>query len=169
MVHDLVPVEDFVGFYEVSLTTKENLAEVATDVLLHLNLPLSGLSVQTYDGAANMSGKIKGTQARLGAVQPLALYVHCGPHSVNLVTQAACLSSTVMCDGLKWLHKLGCLHNQSGKYKTTFKEIATSECGSFTSLKPLCPTRWTVRTPALISLLGSLPVCAVQPGGNEHI
>ena len=59
MVHDLVPVEDFVGFYEVSLTTKENLAEVATDVLLHLNLPLSGLSGQTYDGAANMSGKIK--------------------------------------------------------------------------------------------------------------
>lgn len=95
VVHDLVPLEDFVGFYEVSLTTEENLAEVATDVLLHLNVPLSGLSGQTYDGAANMSGKIKETQARLIAVQPLALYVHCGPHSVNLVTQAACPSSAV--------------------------------------------------------------------------
>lgn len=67
----------------------------------------------------NMSGEIKGTQARVRAVQPLALYVHCGP----LVTQAACTSSSVTCDALKWLHKLGCLYNQSGKYKTTFKEI----------------------------------------------
>ncbi|KAI4833261.1 hypothetical protein KUCAC02_016171 [Chaenocephalus aceratus] len=54
--HDLIPHEDFVGLYEVSSTTGKNLAKVATDVLLRLNLPLSCLRGQTYDGAANMSG-----------------------------------------------------------------------------------------------------------------
>ncbi|KAF3840185.1 hypothetical protein F7725_018902 [Dissostichus mawsoni] len=53
--HDLIPHEDFVGLYEVSSTTGKNLAKVATDVLLRLNLPLSCLRGQTYDGAANMS------------------------------------------------------------------------------------------------------------------
>ncbi|KAJ4921049.1 hypothetical protein JOQ06_021766, partial [Pogonophryne albipinna] len=51
---------NFVGLYEVSSTTGKNLAKVATDVLLRLNLPLSCLRGQTYDGAANMSGESKG-------------------------------------------------------------------------------------------------------------
>lgn len=61
--HDLVRHEAFLGFYKVSSTTGENLAKVATDVLLRLNLPLCGLRGQTYDGAANMSGNSKGAQA----------------------------------------------------------------------------------------------------------
>jgi hypothetical protein len=73
------------GFYEVSSTTEENLAKAAKDVLLRLNLLLSGLRGQTYDGAANMSGNSKGAQARIREKQPLVLYVHCCPHCVNLV------------------------------------------------------------------------------------
>ncbi|KAJ4947458.1 hypothetical protein JOQ06_009493, partial [Pogonophryne albipinna] len=52
---------------------RKNLAKVATDVLLRLNLPLSCLRGQTYDGAANMSGESKGVQALLREKQPLAL------------------------------------------------------------------------------------------------
>lgn len=48
---------------------------------------------------------------------------------------------------------LGCLFGQSGKFKTIFKQIAISENGSFTTIKPLCATRWTVRTPAIKSVL----------------
>ena len=69
--HDLIPHEDFVGLYEVSSTTGKNLAKVATDVLLRLNLPLSCLRGQTYDGAANMSGESKGVQATSCFVCPL--------------------------------------------------------------------------------------------------
>ena len=44
--------------YEVSLITgKKKLAKVAMDVLRHLNLPVTALCGQTYDGAANMAGK----------------------------------------------------------------------------------------------------------------
>lgn len=34
------------------------------DVLLRLNIPMFGLRAQTYDGAANMSGRYSGAQAQ---------------------------------------------------------------------------------------------------------
>lgn len=49
-----------ISLYEVSLTTGQNLANVAKGVLLRLNLSLNGFQGQTYDGAANMSGKYAG-------------------------------------------------------------------------------------------------------------
>ena len=119
-----------------------------------MNLPLSGLRGQSYDGAANMAGKNKGVQAILREKQPLALYVHCGPHCVNLVTQTACESSPVVSDALDLVHTLGTLYHQSGKYKTIFKEIAQSETGSYIALKPLCPTRWLVRIVAIRAVVG---------------
>ena len=61
--HDLNPHEEFIGMYSVHETTGESLANVVLDVICRLNLPLSALRGQTYDGAANMSGKYSGTQA----------------------------------------------------------------------------------------------------------
>ncbi|CAM4723572.1 unnamed protein product [Leuciscus chuanchicus] len=148
--HDVIPHEEFVGLYEVSSTTGENLARVAIDVLQRMNLPLSGLRGQMYDGAANMSGKTGGVQAKIKEIQPLALYVHC----VNLVTKAACSSSCVVMDALSLVHKLGTLFNQSGKFKMVFKEIAKSEHGNIKTLKPLCPTRLVVRMTAIRAVLG---------------
>ncbi|KAK5874574.1 hypothetical protein PBY51_019510 [Eleginops maclovinus] len=146
---DLLPHEDFVGLYQVSSTTGKELARMATDVLLRLNLPLSCLRGQSYDGAANMAGGAKGVQAVIKETQPLALYVHCGPHCINLVTQTACSTSTIMSDALDLVHKLGNLYHLSGKYKTIFKEVAQSEEGSFRTLRPLCPTRWLMRVVAI--------------------
>ncbi len=83
-----------------------------------------------------------------------AIYVHCGPHCVNLVTQAACSTTPIVRDALQWTHELGCLFGQSGKFKTIFKSVAKSTSGSYITLKPLCPTRWTVRTPAIDAILG---------------
>lgn len=151
--HNLIPREEFVGLYEVSLTTGENLANVAKDVLLRLNLSLGGLRGQTYGGAANMSGKYAGVQAFLRQAQPLALFVHCGPHCVNLITQATCAASSVVRDALQWVHELGHLFGLSGRFKTIFCNIATSEHGSFTTLTPLCPILWTLRVPAVHSVL----------------
>lgn len=45
------------------LHRRENLASVATDDLQRMNLLLSGLCRQTYDGAANMSDKTGGVLA----------------------------------------------------------------------------------------------------------
>lgn len=75
--HDLNPHEEFIGMYSVTETTGEYLAKVALDILCILNLPLFVLRGQTYDGAANMSGRYSGTQALIREKQSLALYVFC--------------------------------------------------------------------------------------------
>ncbi len=88
--HDLMPHEEFIGLYSLSETTGQGIAKMVTDVLLRLNLPMSALRGQSYDGASNMAGKYSGAQAVVREQQPLALYVHCGAHCVNLITQAGC-------------------------------------------------------------------------------
>ncbi|XP_031727537.1 zinc finger MYM-type protein 1-like [Anarrhichthys ocellatus] len=141
---ELEPHEVFVGLYEVPGTTGEQMAKLVVDVLLRLNLPISRLRGQTYDGAANMAGKFNGAQAVLKKEQPLALYVHCGAHCVNLITQCACSASPLVRDALQWVHDLGTLSNQSGKFKGVLAGHGIGE-GHIKSVKPLCPTRWTVR------------------------
>ncbi len=149
MDNDLFPHEDSVGLYQVSSITRKDLAGVATDVLLRLNLPWSCLRGQSYDGAAIMAGRAKGVQAVIRQTRPLALCVHCGPHYVNLVTQTARSSCPIVTDALSLVHQLGTLYHQSGKYKTIFKEIAQSEEGSFRTLKLLCPMQWLMRIVAI--------------------
>lgn len=151
--HDLVVHEEFIGLYEVSLTTGENLGRVVKDVLLHVNLSITGLRGQAYDGAANMAGKYAGTQAIIQREQPLAPYVHCGAHCVNLITQQACTASAVIRNSIEWVHELGILFCRSGKLKDIFKGIAKTGEGPQQAIRPLCPTRWTVRTSAIHAVL----------------
>lgn len=125
--HDLVPHEEFVGLSVVSETTGQAIADMATDVLVRLNLPMAGLQGRGYDGAANMAGKYSGAEAILRRQQPLALYVHCGAHCSNLITQTACSVSPLTRDSLFWVHQLGVRFGQSGKFKAMFADIATTD------------------------------------------
>jgi len=84
---DLDAKEIFLGLYEVSSTTGENLTKVTLDALTRLQLALSNLRGQTYDAGSNMRGAVKGVQSRIRELQPLAMYVHCFNHSLNLALQ----------------------------------------------------------------------------------
>lgn len=53
---DLLPQKNFIGLYDASSTTGKDLARLATEVLMRLNLLLSCLQGQSYGGVANMSG-----------------------------------------------------------------------------------------------------------------
>ncbi|XP_035984432.1 zinc finger MYM-type protein 1-like [Fundulus heteroclitus] len=150
---DMKPHEEFIGLYSVSETTGKSLAAVVKDVLLRLNLPMHGLRGQTYDGAANMSGKHAGVQALIKQEQPLALFVHCGAHCTNLIAQKACLASVLIRDALDWVNQLGVLFSQSGKFKAIHAATAHTENPSCTAIKPLCPTRWAVRSKAIRDVL----------------
>ena len=52
--------EVFVGLYETDLTTGERLASLILDALQRLELPITSLRGQCYDGASNMSGEFRG-------------------------------------------------------------------------------------------------------------
>ena len=136
---NLQPREKFVGLYQVTSTTKENIASVAKGVLIRLHLPLSQLQGQTYDGAANVSGRMLGVQAHLKKEHSLAVYVNCGLHCLNLITQAVCVSSSIIRDSLQFVYELGVLFNQSGKFKAIFTATAKSDHTSPYTSKAFLP------------------------------
>ena len=76
--------EDFVGFVPLASQTAENLAD---DILLHcskLRVDMKKCVGQGYDGAAAMSVRLNGVQARIRRRYPKARYVHCASHRLNL-------------------------------------------------------------------------------------
>ena len=110
------------------------------------------LQGQAYDGASNMSGAYNGAQAILLKEQPLAHYTHCISHCTNLA--AGCISSLPgMRDVLSYLNELCKLASNTIK----FRNIPTdsNEMSSLKKLRPLCPTRWTIRCSATENLLAN--------------
>jgi len=141
--------EEFLGMYEAKSTTGAAISSYIFDALLRLGFPKECLRGQTYDGAANMAGPYKGCQALVRLMCPLALYVHCGPHSVNLVMECVISSHPNLRDSVQCVHDLGVLHSQNGKFKSLFTEVAAGQSTVVRNLRPLCPTRWTVRVDAI--------------------
>ncbi|KAJ1089934.1 hypothetical protein NDU88_003074 [Pleurodeles waltl] len=149
---DLYPHEHFIGLYQADNTTGTAIATIVKDVLCRHGLSLSKLRAQTYDGAANMAGKYHGAQALIRQEQPLALYVHCGAHCTNLVMQAAAHKCSIMEDALLYVQELGNMFGQSLTCRTIFSDLIQHSIEGPTNvlkIKPLCPTRWTVRVKAV--------------------
>ena len=70
--------------------TGETLSEGIMLKLQTYGLDLHLLCGQGYDGAGAMAGRISGVAARIHGQYPLAFYVHCFSHKLNLVIGNAC-------------------------------------------------------------------------------
>ena len=79
------PVERFIRFLELPSHTAESMTTVVLDFLDQQGLDICNCRGQSYDNAANMSGIYSGLQVRVKEVNPLAHFVPCAAHSLNLV------------------------------------------------------------------------------------
>lgn len=76
--------EEFVGLYHMENFDAPSIAKQIKDALEQMNLPLSKLRGQCYDGCATMSGPKTGVEVQLKKEEPKALYTHCYAHATNL-------------------------------------------------------------------------------------
>ena len=76
--------EEFLGLYQVESIEAVKLYSAISDVLLRLNLAVSKVRGQCYDGASAMSGAKSGVAARMQAVESRAVFTHCYGHALNL-------------------------------------------------------------------------------------
>lgn len=106
---------------------------MAMNVIIRLDLALSELHGQTYCMTKQPICQVSTDKKK----QPMAVYVHCGAHCVNLITQKACSASVLTRDSLDWVHQLGILCGLSSKFIDIFNRIATSDRVTPTALKPL--------------------------------
>ncbi|KAF3837142.1 hypothetical protein F7725_004606 [Dissostichus mawsoni] len=102
----LEAVNAFLGFYSAPDSTGETLFSCIKDVFLRLHLPLERLRGFCFDGAANMSGRISGVQAKLKEQCPSALYVHCSNHALDLVLQEVAREFRVVADTLNFVRSV---------------------------------------------------------------
>lgn len=154
--------EEPIGLFQVPETTAATLFAVIKDVLLRCSLPIELCRGQGYDGASNMFGKVTGVAKRFKEEQQAALRVHCLGHCVNLVLQDTCRDIKAIRDALDLAREISRLIKFSPKHEVMFTKNQMDASGHLVSgeestvargIKPLCPTRWTVRTGAIDAIL----------------
>ena len=156
MTHDIF--KDLIGFIEVERTDAKYLVHATKTALLSCGIPLENCRGQAYDGAANMAGHLNGVAVQIKRDDPRALYVHCLAHSVNLCLQECAGQSKPVSDALTLVNDLYNFIQLSPKHLTLFNKLKTELAPENPTIKPLCPTRWIVRTPAINSIIKSYAV-----------
>lgn len=132
--------ESFLGFVIATDSTGTGLSETILNILIESGLDLINCRGQGYDNGANMKGKKNGVQQKILNKNPLAAFIPCGCHSLNLVLCDAAKSS------LDSVNLFGIL----GRIYTIFAlsvkrwEILLNHVKSFT-VKRLSDTRWEAR------------------------
>lgn len=82
---DIRIVEAFLGFEIIVNISASELEGQIISCIEGNGLHFSRCRGQGYDGTANMSRIYSGIQARIAEREPLALYMHCVAHCLNLV------------------------------------------------------------------------------------
>jgi len=107
--------EHFVGFINVSSTTSQHLTKVILETLENLGLSLDNCRGQGYDNGANMAGKQSGVQKRILDLNPYAMFMPCGCHSLNLILCDSAKSCVVFFTYFGVLQKIYSLFSHSTK------------------------------------------------------
>ena len=144
--------ENFLRLVHVPSTTSVTLTAAIKDVLIRCILPLSYCRGQSYDGATNMMGHLRGVARRIEG-QPSAIKVHCLAHCLNLCLQSVSRKCQPIQNALDVTIELSKLILYSPKRTQIFQQFKQEVSPEGTGLHPLCPTRWTVRTEALNSFI----------------
>ena len=150
--------EVFLGFHQTDRTDSETLLNLVKSSLLSLGLSFYGVRGQAYDGASNMAGRHNGLQAKILAENRKALYLYCFGHQLNLVVQDSVNSIPEVALALGRMNSVVHFLKNSPKRLDRFKDIVSQiEAGEFQRInhmvRPLCPTRWVMRLPAVDSFL----------------
>ena len=125
-------------------TGAEIIYTVITDVLLRLNLSISKVRGQRYDGAATMSGAKSGVATRF----------------INLACVDTIKRCKLMQNSLDTTREITKLIKRSPARNAIFKQLKEELASDFESpeIRVLCPTRWTVRVDALKCILDNFNV-----------
>ena len=163
--------EEFLGVYNVPTIDAATLTMAANDTLCRMNLPLSKLRGQCYDGASAMSGAKSGVAKKIQEEEPRAVYTHCYGHSINLATCDAVKQSKPIKNALETTHEITKLIKHSPRREGIFREIKSASDATGDNHSPgvrvLCPTRWTVRADSLASIVSNYS--ALQHTWDEAI
>ena len=143
--------EDLVDFVECDAGVTGNAeAQKLTGFIESCGLDPNKICGQAYDGAGNMAGKVKGAAAIITSEYPLAMYLHCTSHSLNLaVVKSLEVQSVRNMIGI--INKVSLFFQAHPKRQRKLEEVIDVSVPTFSvhKLKDLCHTRWVQRIDAV--------------------
>ena len=145
----------FVGLYQVESTQASELHYVIHDVLRRINLAISKLRGQCYDGASAMSGGKGGVAKKILDEEPRAIYTHCYGHALSLACSDAIKGCKLMRNALDTSYEIVNLIKKSPRRDAILQKLKAEMPESSPGIRVLCPTRWTVRAQALQNIIAN--------------
>ena len=101
---------------------------------------------QCYDGAGAMKGRRAGLKTLVQQENPLALYVHCYAHCLQLAVQDLTKSLPLIQSALNITSEIAKLIKSSPKRKSMLNTLTSSIEGPSVRMRTLCPTRLVLHT-----------------------
>ncbi|XP_065904945.1 zinc finger MYM-type protein 1-like [Dysidea avara] len=139
--------EEFLAFFPLERITGEAILQPILKCLQDNDIPASNMRGQGYDGASNMSSDAVGVQGWIKREAPLATYVHCNGHCLNLVISKSCSLPQVR-NVLDRMQSCCRFFLNSPKRSGLLEVIVKHNVVDGTRRKPLldlCKTRWAER------------------------
>lgn len=164
---NLIAHEDFIGLYCVPAINSDTIVAIIKDSLLRLNLCLSKIRGQCYDGASNMTGAKTGVAKQILAEESQAVFTHCYGHALNLACSDAVRGCKPLKDALDTTREITKLIKFSPKRKVLFRDLKQEMAPDTPGIRLLCPTRWTVCGDSLASIITNYTV--IQETFEESI
>ena len=148
--------ETFIGFFRTKSTTGEALYELLCDVMKELNLDMSKIVAECFDGASNMKGENKGLATRMKVTSPMSIYIHCYGH---LALQDTLENVPVVRNTLGIIQSLYNFLEASPKRHAIFEDFGKDEGKReplLSTLKSQSVTRWSCNWEAVKAVYGQL-------------
>lgn len=121
------------------------MAEAVFSTLKKHDIDITYLRGQAYDNAQNMAGLYSGLQARIKDIIPLADFIPCSAHSLNLVGSCAASCCKEANTFFNFVQNVYTFFPASTHRWDLLKVSST--------LKSLSETRWSARDDAYVDLL----------------
>jgi hypothetical protein len=145
--------EQFLGFTSIDDSTGKELSDVTLKLLERNKFELKHCRGHGYNNAANMKGKNRGVKNRILDQNPLAFFMPCRCHNLNLV----------LCDAAKTSIKSVTLSGVLERLYSLFAalvyhlKILTDQVKSFT-LKQLSDMHWEAKISSFLYMMNQLPL-----------
>ena len=129
---------------------------------MRFNISLNRCHGQCYDGAANMSGCKSGIATCITAIESRAIFTQYYGHSLNLAVRDTIkgikVLSNVLSNVQDIVYEMSGLIKFSPKRDAQFDSLKEQLAPGSAGFEVLCPTRWTVRSLSLRSVLDNYTV-----------
>ena len=145
-------VERFLTFLQIKSHTGEELAKTLLEYLKSEGINFMDCRGQSYDNASNMSGRYSGMQAHLRRINPLAEYIPCVAHSLNLV---GCNAVDCCVQAVSFFGFIQMLYNFLSGSTHRWSVLNNLVSNDSLTVKSLSETRWSARADATSALLQS--------------